>query len=107
MTNKDALRIIKFQMKDECLSCGTFECSESDFFCDTREAFIFSIKALEKQIPKKPYRISNSILHCSVCSSPVRLGEDGSIYAKMPLKTLKLSIIEGHNNNFRKVVEDE
>lgn len=75
MTNKDALRIIKFQMKDECLSCGTFECSESDFFCDTREAFIFSIKALEKQIPKKPYRISNSILHCSVCSSPVRLGE--------------------------------
>lgn len=32
-------------------------------------------KALEKQIPKKPYKISNEIYHCVVCSAPVRLGD--------------------------------
>ena len=33
------------------------------------------IEVLEKQIPKKPYRITSEIIHCSVCTNPIRLGE--------------------------------
>lgn len=39
------------------------------------ESIYLAIEALEKQIPKKPYRITNDIIHCSVCTNPIRLGE--------------------------------
>lgn len=56
MTNKEALCIIKFQMEEVCMSCGTLKYggSESCDFCDTREAFNIAINAIEKQIQKKP-----------------------------------------------------
>lgn len=42
--------------------------------CNVPECYDIAIESIEKQIPKKPFKISNDIYHCAVCSAPVRLG---------------------------------
>lgn len=73
MTEAEAKKILK---TDCCYECrhgvlqGASECGNKD--CPVAKATNLAIKALEKQIAKKPFVDTGKFLKCSHCHSVVR-----------------------------------
>lgn len=70
MTEKEAIKVITKEIHSFCESSG-IDCFNSDCEnCKTIVAYEKAIKALEKQIPKKPVEARNAIV-CPTCKTLV------------------------------------
>lgn len=59
MTEKEAIKILQELSLERCEAFG-FDCGNCDK-CEVTIAYDMAIKALEKQIPKKPHKIFEEI----------------------------------------------
>lgn len=68
MTEKEAIKILQELSLERCEAWG-FDCGNCDK-CEVTIAYDMAIKALEKQIPKKPVEVRNEIV-CPTCKTLV------------------------------------
>lgn len=68
MTEKEAIKILQELSLERC-ETFCFDCGNCDK-CEVTIAYDMAIKALEKQIPKKPVEVRNEIV-CPTCKTLV------------------------------------
>lgn len=76
MTEKEAIKILQELSLERCEAFG-FDCGNCDK-CKVTKAYDMAIKALEKQIPKKPYDVDTErkTFVCPECLSELYADED-------------------------------
>lgn len=78
MTEKEAIKVIRKEIHSFCessgIDCFNFNCEN----CKIIVAYEIAIKALEKQIPKKPYDVDTECktFDCPACLSKLYADED-------------------------------
>lgn len=76
MTAKEAIKILQELSLERC-EAGRLDCGNCDK-CEVVKAYDMAIKALEKQIPKKPYDVDTErkTFDCPECLSKLYADED-------------------------------